>query len=71
MVKGVYFDLPAYALSIKNGGEAQSITIKGDIATYGDHVISYVVEQGGSPGVLTVDGKISAHGQNSQQEKIE
>lgn len=71
LVKGVYFDLPAYALSIKNGGEAQSITIKGDVATYGDHVISYVVEQGGSSGVLTVDGKISAHGQDSQQEKIE
>ncbi|WP_447951665.1 hypothetical protein [Chryseobacterium koreense] len=71
LVKGVYFDLPAYALSIKNGGEATSITIKGDIATYGDNVISYIVEQGGNPGVLTVAGKITASGQNSQTEKIE
>lgn len=42
LVKGVYVDLPAYALSIKNGGEATSITIKGNIATYGDNVISFM-----------------------------
>lgn len=71
LVKGVYFDLPAYALSIKNGGSATSITIKGDVATYGDNVITYIVEQGGNPGILTVDGKITASGQHSQIEKIE
>lgn len=71
LVKGVYIDLPAYALSIKNGGEATSITIKGNIATYGDHVTSYIVEKGGNPGVATVEGKITASGQNSQIEKID
>lgn len=71
LVKGVYFDLPAYALSIKNGGEATSITIKGNISTFGDNVISYIVEQGGNPGKLTVGGKISANGKNSQIEKVE
>lgn len=71
LVKGVYVDLPAYALSIKNGGEATSITIKGNIATYGDNVISFIVEQGGNPGILTVAGKITASGQNSQIEKRE
>ncbi|MGN6299411.1 MAG: hypothetical protein ACTHM7_21640 [Ginsengibacter sp.] len=70
LVKGVYFDLPAYALSIKNGGEAKSITIKGNVATYGDNVVSYIVEKGGNPGVLTVGGQITASGQNSQIEKI-
>lgn len=70
LVKGVYFDLPAYALSIKSGGEAKSITINGNIATYGDNVISYIVEEGGNPGILTVGGKITAIGQNSQTEKI-
>lgn len=71
LVKGVYIDLPAYALSIKNGGEASSINIKGNLATYGDNVISYIVEQGGSPGVLNLEGKITASGQNSKIEKIE
>lgn len=71
LVKGVYIDLPAYALSIKNGEEASSINIKGNLATYGDNVISYIVEQGGSPGVLNLEGKITASGQNSKIEKIE
>ncbi|WP_083997408.1 hypothetical protein [Chryseobacterium angstadtii] len=71
LVKGIYLDLPAYALSIKNGGEARSITVKGNIATYGDNVTSYIVEQGGSPGVLTVKGKITASGQNSEPEGVE
>ena len=68
-MKGVYFDLPAYTFRIKNGGEATNITIKGNIATYGDNVISYIVEYGNTAGVLTVGGKITASGQNSQIEK--
>ena len=71
LVKGVYFDLPAYALSIKNGGEAKSITINGNVQTFGDNVISYIVEQGGNPGTLTIGGQISANGKNAQKEKIE
>lgn len=71
LVKGVYFDLPAYALSIKDGGEAKNITIRGNVTTYGDKVVSYLVEKGGNPGVLTVGGKITANGQNSQMEKID
>lgn len=71
LVKGVYFDLPAYALSIKNGGEAKSITIKGDMVTNGDNVISYIKEKGGNPGNLTIKGKIIANGQNSKEKKIE
>ncbi len=70
LVKGVYYDLPAYALSIKDGGVAKSITIQGNITTYGDNVISYIVEQGGNPGTLTVGGKITANGQNSKVEQI-
>ncbi|WP_121964874.1 hypothetical protein [Myroides sp. N17-2] len=71
LVKGVYVDLPAYALSIKDGGLATAITVKGDIITYGDNVVSYIVEKGGNPGVLTVGGKITANGKNSQIEKIQ
>jgi hypothetical protein len=71
LVKGVYVDLPAYALSIKNGGEAKSIVIKGDVATHGDNVVSYIVEQGGNPGKLAIGGQIIANGKNSQIEKVE
>jgi hypothetical protein len=70
LVKGVYIDLPAYALSIKNGGEAKSITIKGNIVTHGDHVISYVVENGGNQGVLNLEGEIVAKGKESIKKKI-
>ncbi len=71
LVKGVYVDLPAYALSIKNGGEAKSITIKGNVETYGDNVISYIKEEGGSSGNLNIEGEIIANGQNSREKKIE
>lgn len=71
LVKGVYFDLPAYALSIKNGGEAKNITIKGNVETNGNNVISYIQEKGGNPGTLNIGGKIIANGQNSREEKIE
>lgn len=71
LVKGVYFDLPAYALSIKNGGEAKSITIKGNVETNGDNVISYIIEKGGNSGNLNIEGKMIANGQNSQKQKIE
>lgn len=49
----------------------EAITVKGDIITYGDNVVSYIVEKGGNPGVLTVGGKITANGKNSQIEKIQ
>ncbi|WP_447642594.1 MULTISPECIES: hypothetical protein [Chitinophagaceae] len=71
LVKGEYFELPAYGLSIKDGGEAESITIGGNIETYGDNVVSYVVEKGGKVDNLSVGGKILAEGKNSQVEKIE
>lgn len=71
LVKGVYFDLPAYALSIKNGGEAKSITIKGNVETDGDNVISYIIEKGGNSGNLNIEGKMIGNGQNSQKQKIE
>ena len=71
LVKGVYIDLPAYALSIKKGGEAKSIHIKGNVVTNGNNVISYIVENGGNSGTLTIEGEVIANGQNSQKEKVE
>lgn len=71
LVKGVYIDLPAYALSIKEGGEANKIHIKGDVITNGDEVITYIVEKGGKPGDLIIEGKIIAKGKNSHKQQIE
>ena len=70
LVKGVYVKLPAYGLSIKDGGEAASISIKGNIETYGDNVVSYIVEKGGKVDKLTIGGKILAEGKRSLVEKI-
>lgn len=71
LVKGIYIDLPAYALSIKDGGEAKKIHIKGDVITNGDEVITYIVEKGGKPGDLKIEGEIIANGKDSQKQKIE
>lgn len=71
LVKGAYIDLPAYALSIKDGGEAKSIHIKGDLISNGDEVITYILEKGGNSGDLKIEGKIIANGKDSQKEKIE
>ena len=66
LVKGVYVDLPAYALSIKNGGSAKFITIKGNLQTYGENVTTYIVEENGNPGVLKIEGELLAKGENSR-----
>lgn len=66
LVKGVYVDLPAYAFSIKNGGSAKNITIKGNLQTFGDEVTTYIVEEGGNPGELQIEGKLIAKGKNSK-----
>lgn len=64
LVKGVNVKLPAYAISIKEGGEVQSININGDIKTFGDHVISYSVE-GGVVNEMKLKGTIEAYGKDS------
>lgn len=66
LVKGVYVDLPAYALSIKDGGEVEKISIGGNISTYGDNVISYICESEGKVLNFSLQGKILATGKNSK-----
>ena len=46
LVKGVLTKLAANAISIKSGGKVESLTINGDIITYGDNVTSYALEGG-------------------------
>ena len=70
LVKGVYVDLPAYAVSIKDGGAVQQLSIHGDIITHGDEVTSYIVEAGGKVHHLEVKGQILAKGKNSKDKEI-
>lgn len=62
LVKGKNVLLPAIALSIKDGGEVDSITVKGDISTQGKDVTAYQVENGGKVHAISVVGKITAAG---------
>lgn len=67
LVKGKYIDLSAYGLSIKDGGEADKITINGNIETHGDNVTSYIKEKEGKVNELKVNGEIKALGKNSKK----
>ena len=65
LVKGVVTELAANAISIKSGGKVESLTVLGDIVTYGDNVTSYALE-GGEVMKFTIGGEIIANGKNSQ-----
>jgi len=64
LVKGVIMTLSADAVSIKPGGEIQSLKISGGITTNGEAVNSYHVE-GGVVHELSINGDILAAGKNS------
>lgn len=65
LVKGVNMMLPADALSVKRGGSIDSVSIGGDIVTYGANVVSYKIE-GGEVLAVQVSGRISAHGEGAK-----
>ena len=71
LVQGHYVDLPAYGLSIKDGGSVNTILINGNIETNGDNVVSYIKEKGGKVQKLEVKGELKAKGKNSKKESIE
>lgn len=71
LVKGVIINLPAYALSIKDGGIVSSLTVKGNIQTKGNGVSSYNVEPKAIVNNMTVTGKISATGEGSEPLNIQ
>lgn len=71
LVKGVIIDLPAYALSIKDGGIVSNLTVKGNVQTKGNGVASYNVESKAIINKMTVTGKISATGKGSEPLNIQ
>lgn len=71
LVKGVIIQLPAYALSIKEGGAAKSITIKGDVKTYGDDVTTIITEKGSEVKKIEIQGKVEAHGNNANTKLVD
>ena len=64
LVKGVLTKLPAYAISIKEGGYADRIEVKGDITTEGAGVDAYITEEGSEVKELAVGGVVKAYGEN-------
>ena len=66
LVKGVNIELPAYALSVKSGGEIKNLNIIGDVSTAGNEVATVQVEAGGIIEQLNITGEIEAMGNNSQ-----
>lgn len=66
LVKGVNVQLPANAISIKEGGEIATLTIGGNIETYGDNVVSFESPKGTIKN-MTVGGVIKANGVNSKE----
>ena len=71
LVKGVNMDLPAYGLSVKDGGEIESLTIVGSIITAGKEATAFTVEKGGVIHTMQVDGKIEAKGNNSKAKEVD
>ena len=71
LVKGNYVDLPAYALSIKDGGEADKITINGNLETYGDEVTTYIKEKEGKVNQFEIKGEIKSYGSDSKDQEFE
>ncbi len=71
LVKGVITKLPAYAISIKNGGYAERIEVKGDVVSNGDKVTAYITEKGGEVKDLTVGGAITAYGKEAKGRELD
>lgn len=71
LVKGVITRLPAYAISIKEGGHADKLEVKGNITTNGDKVTAYITEKGGDVTELIVGGKIEAKGRDAKPKELE
>jgi hypothetical protein len=65
LVKGVNVPLPAYALSLKTGGQVDSMSITGNLVTRGDKVVTYMVEPDSQVGQLQVAGERQALGKES------
>jgi hypothetical protein len=63
LVKGVQIALKAIALSVKPGGQIDSLSVGGQVRTTGDNVIS--VEIDGDIGDLVIAGGITADGEQS------
>lgn len=66
LVKGVNVDLPAYALSLKEGGQFDQLTVEGDILSEGDEVTTVIMEDGAQIGQVKVTGQVEAKGQGGQ-----
>jgi hypothetical protein len=70
LVKGVQMKLKAIALSVKPGGEIDSVTIGGSLRTHGNNVVTLEVDEGGTIKELTIGGTVEARGDGSTASRI-
>lgn len=70
LVKGVQVKLKAIGISIKPGGELDSLTVGGTVATAGEDLVSFEVLEGGTVKQLSV-GDVIATGSGSVNTKFE
>ena len=71
LVKGVQTTLKAVALSVKAGGEIESVTVGGTLRTEGAGVVTFEVADGGIIRSLTLGGGIEATGAGSEATDIQ
>lgn len=71
LVKGVNMELPAIALSVKDGGVIRELNVGKDIATHGDEVVSLNVDKGGEITAATIGGTIRAESDQSKEKDID
>lgn len=69
LVKGVNVELPAYALSVKAGGEIARLSVGGTLSTGGDGVTAYIIETGGVVRDAKIGGVV-ARGQGAKASEI-
>ncbi|MCI7551343.1 MAG: hypothetical protein PUK40_07665 [Actinomycetaceae bacterium] len=70
LVKGVQMKLKAIGVSIKPGGEVESLTVGGVVATEADNLVSFEVLEGAKINALSI-GSIEANGTESVPTKVE
>lgn len=67
LVRGVQTELEAMALSVKDGGEVDSIVVEGALSTRGAKLTTYEVTEGGRVKALRVDGGVRADGRDARR----
>ncbi|MDO4239783.1 hypothetical protein [Micrococcus sp.] len=67
LVRGVQTELEAMALSVKDGGEVDSLVVEGQLRTHGDELTTYQVTEQGRVKAVAVGGGVHAGGRDARE----